>query len=81
MMIEEMKNMNGTSNRARMPNKKRIREWPKTHCPNCDSVISINQPREGVIVTCPACGVELEIVRIDPFVVDFTEDWQEELEE
>lgn len=54
---------------------------PKTHCPNCDSTISMNNPREGAVIICSQCGVELEVVRTDPFVVDFTENWQEEWEE
>lgn len=54
---------------------------PKTHCPNCDFTISMSNPREGAVIICSQCGVELEVVRTDPFVVDFTENWQEEWEE
>ncbi len=54
---------------------------PKTRCPNCDTLIKVDKPHEGAMITCPGCGVELEIVGTDPFVVDFTEDWQEEWEE
>jgi lysine biosynthesis protein LysW len=54
---------------------------PKTRCPNCDSVISMNKPREGAVIICPHCGVELEVIRADPFAVDFTDDWQEDWEE
>ena len=50
----------------------------KTHCPNCDAVINVDKPREGAILTCPACAIELEVIRTDPFVVDFTLDWQME---
>ena len=50
----------------------------KTHCPNCDSIIRISKPREGAIINCPGCAVELEVVSADPFEVDFTEDWQDE---
>lgn len=39
---------------------------PKTRCPNCDSVISMNKPREGAVIICPHCGVELEVIRTDP---------------
>jgi hypothetical protein len=38
----------------------------------------MDKPREGAIITCPKCAVELEIIRTDPFVVDFTLDWQAE---
>jgi len=50
----------------------------KTRCPNCDTIISISNPREGTVIECAACGVELEVVRKDPFQVDFTDDWQNE---
>ncbi len=51
---------------------------PKTRCPNCDSVINDPKPREGAIVVCHACGVELEVIKTDPFVVDFTDEWQDD---
>jgi lysine biosynthesis protein LysW len=51
---------------------------PKTHCPNCDAIIEVNKPREGDVIECPKCGVELEVVRTDPFIVDFLDDWQED---
>ena len=52
---------------------------PKTHCPNCDSIIKANKLREGAILDCPECGVELEVISVDPFEVDFTDDWQDAL--
>jgi lysine biosynthesis protein LysW len=56
-------------------------EMPKTRCPNCDTVIKAEKPREGAVIVCPGCGVELEIINADPFEVDFTADWQNEWEE
>ena len=53
----------------------------KTRCINCGSIISLDKPREGSIITCSACGVELEVIRTDPFTVDFIEDWEEDWEE
>ncbi|RLC67504.1 MAG: lysine biosynthesis protein LysW [Chloroflexi bacterium] len=50
----------------------------KTRCPNCDSVINEDRPREGSIIECPKCGVELEVVTVDPFRVEFTDEWQED---
>jgi alpha-aminoadipate carrier protein LysW len=44
---------------------------PKVYCPECDVVISIDNPRDGARIKCPECGVELEIVSSDPFEVDF----------
>jgi lysine biosynthesis protein LysW len=54
---------------------------PKTHCPNCDAIISVGEPQEGAIIVCLECGVELEIISSHPFELDFTEDWQKEWEE
>ncbi len=54
---------------------------PKTRCPNCNTPIKVDKPREGAIITCPGCGVELEVIGADPFEVDFSDDWQEEWEE
>jgi lysine biosynthesis protein LysW len=54
---------------------------PKTRCPNCDTAIKIEKPREGTVITCSGCGVELEVVTADPLEVDFTDDWQTEWEE
>jgi lysine biosynthesis protein LysW len=53
---------------------------PRTRCPYCDAVIKIDKPREGQFITCPGCGVELEVVNTDPLEVDFAfiEDWQDE---
>lgn len=56
-------------------------KMPKTRCPNCDTAIKIEKPREGAVITCPGCGVELEVITADPFEVDFTDDWQNEWEE
>jgi lysine biosynthesis protein LysW len=53
----------------------------RTRCPNCDSIISVDSPREGAVIECRACGVELEIIRKDPLEVDFTDDWQYDWEE
>jgi lysine biosynthesis protein LysW len=49
----------------------------RTRCPNCDATIETGKPLEGALIECSACGVELEVVRKDPFAVDFLEDWQE----
>ena len=51
---------------------------PRTRCPNCDVVIKKEKPREGALIFCPGCGVELEIVNTDPFEVELTDDWQNE---
>ena len=48
----------------------------QVRCPNCDDVIEIVNPREGALLVCPECSVELEIVLTESVVVDFTDDWQ-----
>jgi alpha-aminoadipate carrier protein LysW len=58
---------------------------PKTYCPECEAVISVDDPREGGKVTCRECGTELEIISINPLEVDFPldydDDWDDEWEE
>lgn len=61
--------------------KKMRQETPKIRCPNCNTFIKVEKPREGVVIVCPGCSAELEIVSKDPFEVDFTADWQNEWEE
>jgi DNA-directed RNA polymerase subunit M/transcription elongation factor TFIIS len=34
---------------------------PKTYCPECEAVISVDDPREGGKVTCRECGTELQV--------------------
>jgi lysine biosynthesis protein LysW len=60
-------------------------EMPKTYCPNCDAVISVESPREGASITCRECGTELEVISVSPFEVDYPldydEDWDDDLDE
>ena len=51
------------------------------HCPECESLVDVDADdvEEGEIVTCPECGVELEVVNTNPIELDLAED--EELEE
>ncbi len=51
---------------------------PKTYCPDCDAVISVDDPREGAMIKCPECDMELEIISLDPFEVDFPLDLDED---
>lgn len=67
---------NRMTDRIGVPDQREKAKMSKTHCPNCDGVVAMEKPREGDIIVCPVCGVELEIIRTDPFVVDFTLDWQ-----
>ena len=51
---------------------------PKTYCPDCDAVINVDNPREGAMIKCPECDMELEIISLDPFEVDFPLDLDED---
>jgi alpha-aminoadipate carrier protein LysW len=50
-------------------------------CPECDAPLSLTDPLEGEIVPCPECGVELEVISLDPLTLDLApeveEDWGE----
>lgn len=51
-------------------------------CPECDAEIEVSEEIEkGEIVTCPDCGVKLEVVGIDPVEFELAaeeeEDWSE----
>jgi alpha-aminoadipate carrier protein LysW len=50
----------------------------KTFCPECDANIVVDDPVEGAMITCGACGTELEIIFTDPFEVDFPIDYDYE---
>jgi alpha-aminoadipate carrier protein LysW len=41
-----------------------------SYCPECDSVIDEEFEDIGEIITCPECGVELEVISIDPVEFD-----------
>jgi alpha-aminoadipate carrier protein LysW len=51
-------------------------------CPECDAQIVLSDDTlEGEIVQCPDCGVELEVLSLDPPELDLApaeeEDWGE----
>ena len=44
----------------------------RTYCPECDAAIGMDDPHEGDLLKCPECGMELEVVEVNPsFIVDF----------
>jgi len=54
----------------------------KSTCPECAAEIELGDDvMEGEIVDCPDCGVELEVVSLDPLALDLApeeeEDWGE----
>jgi alpha-aminoadipate carrier protein LysW len=51
-------------------------------CPECAAEVSLPEDvMEGEIVQCPDCGVELEVISVDPPALDLApeeeEDWGE----
>jgi alpha-aminoadipate carrier protein LysW len=53
-------------------------------CIACKAAINLSQrPKMGMLVNCPECGAELEVVWLDPLELDwpFIDDWDEEDED
>jgi alpha-aminoadipate carrier protein LysW len=50
-------------------------------CPECDAEIVLNDVIQGEIVVCSDCGVDLEVVSLDPLTLEMApmeqEDWGE----
>jgi alpha-aminoadipate/glutamate carrier protein LysW len=41
-----------------------------SYCPECEAVIDEEFEDVGELITCPECGVELEVISIDPVEFD-----------
>jgi lysine biosynthesis protein LysW len=57
-------------------------EMTTTPCPECDANLSIPPgAMQNELIACPDCGAELEIISLDPFILDLApaveEDWGE----
>lgn len=53
-------------------------------CPDCDATITVGREvKVGNRLNCPECGVELEVMSLSPFELDYAdfEEWGEEEEE
>ncbi len=52
-----------------------------THCPECDAELEINDVIQGEIIVCSDCGVDLEVISLEPLTVELApmeeEDWGE----
>jgi alpha-aminoadipate carrier protein LysW len=50
-------------------------------CPECAAEFSLEDVLVAEIITCPDCGVELEVIGLDPLVLELApeeeEDWGE----
>ena len=50
-----------------------------TSCPSCDAeIVFDDDAEEGEIIECPECGVELEIISVDPPEVQEAPEEEEE---
>ena len=53
----------------------------EAECLECARGLSLANPLQGEIVTCPDCGVELEVASLQPFALrpapEEQEDWGE----
>jgi alpha-aminoadipate carrier protein LysW len=51
------------------------------NCPECDAALNLKEVMQGEIVQCPDCGVDLEVVELNPLKVELApmeeEDWGE----
>ncbi len=51
------------------------------NCPECDATLTLADVVVGEIVVCPDCGVDLEVISLDPVTVEVApmeqEDWGE----
>ncbi len=57
---------------------------PRGFCPDCDAMITVGREvKVGTLLNCPECGVELEVLSLSPFELDYAdfEEWEEEEEE
>ena len=52
-----------------------------SYCPECEAVIDEEFEDIGEIITCPECGVELEVISIDPVEFDLAVEDDEEDDE
>lgn len=52
-----------------------------SNCPECDAALGLANVVQGEIVVCPDCGVDLEVVGLEPLQVALApmeqEDWGE----
>jgi alpha-aminoadipate carrier protein LysW len=54
---------------------------PTAHCPECDAEIDLVNVMQNEIVVCTDCGVDLEVINLDPPTLEVApmeeEDWGE----
>ena len=56
------------------PNPKEVKQINKVKCPDCDAELDVPADTEkGEILSCPGCGLELEVKKIQGGCVDLQE--------
>ena len=54
---------------------------PSAHCPECDAEVDLGGVVLNEIVVCSDCGVDLEVISLDPLKLELApmeaEDWGE----
>ncbi len=50
-------------------------------CPECEAIIDEEFEDVGEIISCPECGVELEVISVDPVEFDLAPVEEEEEED
>ena len=50
------------------------------NCPECEALLDVDEDEveEGDVINCPECGLELEIVNLNPIEVEMVEEEEEE---
>ena len=51
------------------------------YCPECEALIDEEFEEIGEVITCPECGVELEVVSLDPVEFDLALEDEEDDED
>jgi alpha-aminoadipate carrier protein LysW len=53
----------------------------QSNCPECEATLTLNGVVQGEIVVCPDCGVDLEVMSVQPLALALApmeeEDWGE----
>lgn len=52
-----------------------------SYCPECEAAIDEEFEDVGEVISCPECGVELEVISIDPVEFDLAVEDEEEEED
>ena len=53
------------------------------HCPECEAVLDLelDDVEEGKLVSCPECGVDLEVVTTNPLELDLADDEDSDMDD